>query len=442
LLANPLTTKNEWEDFYNIVIDVSEVVVDLLGYDYLIHLNYVENNELKKLIVSSDFEIKYTHTDIPTVDDLNKEQFNYDGRLRVTSEEVFTAINKNSDFDELRNSTWGDGFTVASAEHKQDSIRFVSLYEPNKTYLSVVAFIVPEDSTKNEQENISDGSDMIKDYWVSATELINDEIIDKMLNEEAVQSYVFDMGNFTRDGYRVFMFKFEDTDHDRANLPVTLEEIFGADFFANEERIEDYIKLNRAGDYHGLNDLVDTYLTQSPEVNEVDSAHTILELLDPILEVMDQVNIVYDRFDDDATIYYKGVTEINALHHFVPYTTTRNNTMHAKIGFQNEDWLFFNRIEISLGGNEKITWLNLKENEVLREVINDGLIHEEVTRVLNEMHFNQFLNASENPILKFTGANNRSLDYEFTEAERNAIEVLNVFRDTNAFPNLLFNWNR
>jgi len=442
LFDGEVDTKEVWSHLQANVIEVSEGIVDLIGLGYAVRLNYFKDNSIEPLVIVLDGEVIDTMTNFITVEDY-ENSFNLDKRLGITAEAVYDAINSNRDFDWLRYSDWIDGYRIATAQHQIEPIRFVGLYEPDIPYLSTVAFVVPEDTDKTPEENFEYWIDYLDryQYWYKALSLVNDKTKELMGSDDIeIQPYEFGMGNFVRDGFRVFMFKLEDSSHGRSDYPLTAEDIFGNDFFADNERVADYQRFYRAGDFRGLNELVNTYLAEIDEIDESDSVVSVMELLKPIMEVMDQIEVVYDDFNDVATIYYKGVTEISAHHHFVPYTTTANNQMSAKIGFQNDDWLYFTKIEISLG-NDRMTF-RLNENDVLQDTISANLIHEVTTISLTNKHFDQFLRAAENPVIHFTGANQQILDVEFTEAEMNAVKVLSVFQDTNAFPNLLYNWNR
>jgi len=445
LLDSESNTEEILEYLQSTIIEISEGVSELLGQGYEIYLNYIDGTRNLRLLAASDGELIYTNPDLFTVnkdsseEENEYEQINFAHRLGVTSEEVFKLLNKDGNFDWLRYSNWGNGFRIATTKHRYDPIRFVGLYEPTNRYLSTVGFVVPEDENKTEEENIDYWLDFLKSsgYLHSFLSLIDPVILQQMIEGVEVDSYALSIGNFMRDGYRVFMYRFEDTSLERDLFPLVLEEIFEADFFANEERMPEYRRLYRSGDYLGIYDLVNTYIKEAEEINESDSAFTILEYLEPIMEVMDQVEIIYDSVDDSATIYYKGLTQISDHHNFIPHSSSRNNGVYFTVGFENSDWLHFNQVIITLENNQQLKFFSL--NNTNQEVLSNGNVLEESKISLSHDQIS-LLQRSKPTGIRFTNAEGQFLDFDFTEEERNALEVLLVFQETNVFSDLLFHW--
>ena len=116
-----------------------------------------------------------------------------------------------------------NGFRIATAEHYQEDILFVALYEPNKEYLSMVTFVIPEDLNQDE-ENIN--FNKVRPYFSDALDLIDIEIAEKMNQTTLSTPYIFTLGNTLIGEQRSFGFRFEDNSHHRDSLKMMLEELF------------------------------------------------------------------------------------------------------------------------------------------------------------------------------------------------------------------------
>jgi len=207
-----------------------------------------------------------------------------------------------------------------------------------------------------------------------------------------------------------------------AQLPIPIPEPEPlTNFFAIEDNVEQFDQFMRSGNFVGIRDLANAYIEHN-NPDEQDSVWAVLNYLEPLLENIDRVTIVHDTFNNVATIFYSGLTDINLTHSFVPYTGTRSR-LGIMVGFHNNGWIFADRARIRLENGETVSVI--MGRDATTDVIRGGEIREFVRLNPSSRQLEQLL-ASRPYIIRFEG-NERQLDRTLTEAEQNALEIIHLF---------------
>jgi len=243
-------------------------------------------------------------------------------------------------------------------------------------------------------------------------------------------------GNATFGDWRLYILCLDNTsDFNFGQLPHTLGDFVENDFFMSEERGNDFVSLYRRGDFLGMEAMLHDYIDEvGSDIEDGDTVFWLLEHLEPMLDVLDQVEIHYDSFDDVATIFYRGLTDISFQNSFVPHTSTRNAAMYAFIGFHNNEWINATRARMQFENGVTILFTM---NEDGRTTISGSEIREGRSRRLRDGDVDSLLNS--NPVaIRFQGQGSAGaiLDRDLSHAEQNAFRVVYRFKDTNFFPNL------
>jgi len=279
---------------------------------------------------------------------------------------------------------------------------------------------------------LSISPDANSNAMTATTELYNE--IKSLLPPE-VEPHVIHGSDVFGDNLLFVLTVEHDIDFDFDSLAFRTAEMALTDFFASEGNIDRYNQLTRAGDYRGLYELVKLHI-ENNDAQPYDSAWFILEYLEPLLEVIDQVEIVYDAFDDVATIFYRGLTDVSRQYSLVPYTTTRSNSVNILIGFQNSSWIFADSARVRFEDGEMVT---IGMSNSSRIVLDGGRgIRETVST--SDSNLRTRLGGESLPyMIRFEGRDHQ-LDRTLTEEEQNAFEVVSIFQHTNVFPSILSMW--
>ena len=208
------------------------------------------------------------------------------------------------------------------------------------------------------------------------------------------------------------------------------------DFFDTEENMRQYDQLMRAGDFIGIYNLVIAYI-EDGNLYEQDSAWSILYYLEPILEYIDRVTIIHDTFNNTATIFYRGLYDVSMQHSFVPYTGTRSG-LRIMVGFHNNGWIFADRARIRLEDGSTVTITMGRDST--RDVIRGSEIREFVRFNPSSRQLEQLLDSR--PYMIRFEENERQLDRTLTESERNALDVIWLFDQSQVPLRHLFNARR
>ncbi len=136
------------------------------------------------------------------------------------------------------------------------------------------------------------------------------------------------------------------------NPPMDISEISGEDFFLNEDNVEFYKDALNKAEYKEIYENVISYLNDN-DVHGNDSAYQIKEIIEPIHDNLDKVEVHYDDFDNVSTMYYQGMTDINGDNYFIPYVSSENTDMSLLVGFEKEGWLFADKLYFNIDGDKE-----------------------------------------------------------------------------------------
>lgn len=196
------------------------------------------------------------------------------------------------------------------------------------------------------------------------------------------------------------------------------------DFLSNEENYNLFIKYRNEGKYKELYNILNQHISQD-DVLENDSAYTAISILSSIIPYLDEVNIEYDDISQEGIIKYKSVNDISSSVHIVPIAHTTSKGIVALLGFEKQDWLFFNKITIT---GEKENWLNnVILNDKSTDIISGNTIRESIKSDITIDHILDIAN-NPNAIIRFENTkDDKSIDYQLSDDERNAMIIVSKF---------------
>lgn len=208
-----------------------------------------------------------------------------------------------------------------------------------------------------------------------------------------------------------------------------------ADFFLDESNQKLYSEKINKGKYKELKKEVEKYIDRE-EVVDSDYAHEIVESLEPVLEILDKVEINYDEFDKSTKIYYEDLNDISNQNFIVPFienvpnVESNGDDIKVLIGFEKEGWLFADTATI-LVGEETYSFGSVKfETDTLGgSMIRESSVERWTDRKKDLI--DEILDSEKEDVkIRFEGKKG-NLDYTFTENDIKAIEVLNTIKEVN-----------
>ncbi|UUI41139.1 hypothetical protein [Oceanobacillus oncorhynchi] len=216
------------------------------------------------------------------------------------------------------------------------------------------------------------------------------------------------------------------------NPPIDLSEISGKDFFLDEENVELYRNALNTAEYQEIYNKATSYLDDN-EVSEYDSANEIIEILEPIQDYMDEIEVEYDDFDDVSTLYYQGLNDISSENYIVPFITTEENSMNLLIGFEKENWLFAENVIFNIDGERE----SFGTFDFDTETLGGRLIREEDIKTNIDDELIEEIVEADEVKMRFEGSKGE-LDYTLTANDINAIKTISSFNGIrNELSNLL-----
>lgn len=216
------------------------------------------------------------------------------------------------------------------------------------------------------------------------------------------------------------------------NPPIDLSEISGKDFFLDEENVELYRNALNTAEYQEIYNKATSYFDDN-EVSEYDSANEIIEILEPIQDYMDEIEVEYDDFDDVSTLYYQGLNDISSENYIVPFITTEENSMNLLIGFEKENWLFAENVIFNIDGERE----SFGTFDFDTETLGGRLIREEDIKTNIDDELIEEIVEADEVKMRFEGSKGE-LDYTLTANDINAIKTISSFNGIrNELSNLL-----
>ena len=180
---------------------------------------------------------------------------------------------------------------------------------------------------------------------------------------------------------------------------------------------DEYDLLYKQGRYQELQQSVESYISENSPAS-YDTAYLIEETLKPLMDIWDQLEVVYDEVDDYTTIYSSGMNAITNTIHAVAHTEAYGDTINVTWGFYNSDWIFFDKIKIAT--SDEITLFASNANE---EICDDGNITEYIDLKLDDKDLEKI---SGGETLRFTSSKGSSLDFTLSTEEVTAMKNVKV----------------
>lgn len=210
------------------------------------------------------------------------------------------------------------------------------------------------------------------------------------------------------------------------------------DFFSNIDK-EEYYSNYHSGRYDLIYEDVLGYINEYTPI-DTDNAYTLKEILDPVMEVWDDVAINYDSFEEQASFYCNGVQNISQTIHFVPYATTKDRNIFVSVGFMSDDWLFTDDIQIKTSDDYIRLYSPITETQ---DVLNGGMIQEMFSYSFDDDDIAEF-NTSNSHVMRFSNDDSgRYLDFTMTKEEEHAFDVISRFWNVrNQLDDLAYNYYR
>jgi hypothetical protein len=222
----------------------------------------------------------------------------------------------------------------------------------------------------------------------------------------------------------------------------TIEVIVPTQMLYNSELRTQLIAFVSGLDFIGIIEMFDQYL-EDVQADDGDIAHEVRELAIRANEILNNMYIHVDDFDGQITVYYPGVRAITQSINKVPYirparatSTGANATLFLRMGFQRNNWLFFDRTSLRLSDDSFIHHNNTffdRQTEILR-----GGIQEEVVRDWGLVNWNSgyirrrinYMDVDYNHVLRFTNRDDDTHhDVTLSNVEINAVRnILELFQ--------------
>ena len=195
----------------------------------------------------------------------------------------------------------------------------------------------------------------------------------------------------------------------------------GGDFLSDAERCQTTQRMFNEVDYRALAEAVDSYIlneTPGPE----DSAYAIRQVLEDAAEAVDAMEEVVDDFDGSRSFTLDGVREIGEDCCVVPGYNAAD-WLHVQMGFVADDWVFFDRIAISVDG-EIVLEEDYDSGETTTDVLHDGSVFEKVSRPIDFIEFDaaQAIHDGQKAVIRFSNTSTgEKIDHILTDQEKSAL---------------------
>lgn len=210
------------------------------------------------------------------------------------------------------------------------------------------------------------------------------------------------------------------------------------DFFNDEERQEQFNVLYKSYQYLALADYVNSYFSEN-EVEQSDSAYTILDLIAPVLGFESKWVVDYDEFDSEYVLSFVGansITKDNSVD-----VSIKGTELDIKIGFRKTGWLFFDHIALSIDG-EQVYTSSVKSHDCTRNVISGNTVEEYCQCSFYDSVLEQ-LDAAKTVIIRFSNEDSGAVyDHTLTQNEIDALYCGLLLRVNNReLSNLIYRYN-
>jgi hypothetical protein len=275
---------------------------------------------------------------------------------------------------------------------------------------------------------------------VGTTEHLEDTLIKILTEEKYIDLVDDDEISIEDNGTNVSVIRCYMQDSEYNNFQLDLDIHDGQDFipYMGSDNIENLINAGKIGE---LQNNVENYISEE-NPRTYDSVWKMKDIIDSLTTYWGSVEVKYDDFAKKSKIYYKGITDINEDYHLVPYTTTESSSMSFLIGFYASDWLFFDKIEISKGGD--YIHIPVSRTMKLEDVMPDATVFERIDNPsLISKEDIDTLSTDSGSVIRFSNSTDGSvIDFNLSNNEINALKTINSISEKYVeLSNTVFRYN-
>ncbi len=359
--------------------------------------------------------------------------------LGITNESLLTAIDTDNTFNIERPYTY-ESYTVEWYRNKYSTIKTLTFIEPDNEEISAMSFVTEGANDTVLSTFLNYFTNAATLCGIDTTTLLDDLIIcekaksalsEKGYNEITSRNLTCRYEIDKENNYYILKIFPTNTSLDIASLPTKV--MREKDFFTSEENQALYSEYLDTHQYSEIIKMADNYIiAESPKAT--DSAYIIKEKIEPLIPSLENCVVIPDEFNGTASIYYKGLEEVSKTNNFI--TFINESTLVYRVGFINNDWLFFDDVEIKV--DEEVSRLNCSSSA--RDVLDGGNILEYGDCYPDDSVLEKML-ASNNISIRFEGENNKTLDHALSADEISAIKFFTELKKTyNYLSDLKYHW--
>lgn len=210
------------------------------------------------------------------------------------------------------------------------------------------------------------------------------------------------------------------------------------DFFDDKERQNKFTELYESYKYTELKKYVDKYIKDNSP-SPLDSAYSILEMIEPLIKYEDNWILTHDDFDGTDELTFENVDGISESK--CVYARVIGDSGTVTFGFVKNDWLFFDRIRISANG-KVIFDDSFKSYDIQRDVVSGSIIKESVGCSFSVDEANEIIKEK---TVKIRFENSKKDEYYEKELNKDDIEAIYcttyLKKNNRDLSNLLFEYN-
>lgn len=175
-------------------------------------------------------------------------------------------------------------------------------------------------------------------------------------------------------------------------------------------------------DFDQIASLAQNYIDQQNPA-ETDTAFAILDYAQQGQQILPNCTIVTDDFEDESTAY-GAVQDISSSVNFVPYIedSITSTSIHVKVGFVKNDWLFMESMKIKVGEDDYISKY-FDYFDVDRDTLGGSSIQEEMDCTISLEDVETLLAATD-PVIRFEGQDGATYDHQMTSEELSSLQTI------------------
>lgn len=368
-------------------------------------------------LVACDNNVKNSSESLE-IDEENHE-INNDKKLGITIEDIVEveSVQTNiDDYSKIKTYESHNGMTI-DVINRENTLHFFVYTFKGEEFPSVVITRTNTVPVVNEE----------------AVEILTDIVLSL---DEDVYPFVDVIPGVEEEDYLTVGIVFNN-ERDITELPVFISEIAINDFFFDDDNISFYNESSNRAAYEKLYERVLSYIEEN-DLKGHDSAYEIIDILQPVQKSMEKVEIQYDDFNNVATIYYQGLTDISSQNHIVPFITTNDNKMNILVGFEKDGWLFADNLHFNIDGEQE----SFGSFDPDRHTLGGSRIREEYIKTNYDDDLTEMIINANEVRMRFKG-DKGNLDYTLTNDDIEALKTIQTFNGVrNDLSNLLYRFDK